>query len=150
MTWSAERVEFIKAKFLGENLSASRIANLLGDKSRSAVAGKLNRLGIRRPYSPVVRTLKAPKGTSRRQQAKSKPVQVIVSEPAAALSIPFGEPFPPIPLIQAGACQCRWITGKLKDHWHVCGRETRGGPFCSGHSAIVYQPRPARRNSRAE
>jgi hypothetical protein len=150
MTWSAERVEFIKAKFLVENLSAGLIAKLLGDKSRSAVAGKLNRLGIRRPSNPIVRTLKAPQGAKRVQKPKPKPARTHVFEPAVAPAAYFDEPSSPIPLIEARTRQCRWITGKLEDHWQVCGRQTRGGPFCSGHSTIVYQPRLGWRNSRAE
>ena len=45
MAWTEERVEQLK-KLWTEGLSASQIANRLGDVTRNAVIGKVHRLGL--------------------------------------------------------------------------------------------------------
>src|SRR4051794_2746720 len=45
MSWTADRVELLK-KLWSDGLSASQIANELGNVTRNAVIGKVHRLGL--------------------------------------------------------------------------------------------------------
>jgi len=51
-TWSDERVERLK-ELWGQGMSASEIADVLGDVSRNAVIGKAHRLGLSGRPSPI-------------------------------------------------------------------------------------------------
>ena len=51
MAWTDERVEQLK-KLWSEGLSASQIANRLGDVTRNAVIGKVHRLGLEARAKP--------------------------------------------------------------------------------------------------
>jgi GcrA cell cycle regulator len=52
MTWTEERVELLRRLWI-ENFSASRIAAELGGVSRSAVIGKIHRLGLSERDQPT-------------------------------------------------------------------------------------------------
>src|SRR5881392_518328 len=62
MSWTAERVETLK-KLWADGLSASQIANELGNVTRNAVIGKVHRLGLsgraKSPSSAAPRQRKA-------------------------------------------------------------------------------------------
>lgn len=54
MTWTDERVDLLK-RLAAQNLRAQVIADQLGGVTRSAVIGKLHRLGLTASYSPSAR-----------------------------------------------------------------------------------------------
>ncbi|CAK0748637.1 GcrA cell cycle regulator [Azospirillaceae bacterium] len=56
MSWTDERVEALKALW-GQGMSASEIAEALGDISRNAVIGKAHRLGLSGRPSPIKKKL---------------------------------------------------------------------------------------------
>lgn len=52
MSWTDERVEKLR-ELWGQGMSASEIADLLGDITRNAVIGKAHRLGLSGRPSPI-------------------------------------------------------------------------------------------------
>lgn len=52
MTWTEERIEQLKTLW-GQGMSASEIADILGNVSRNAVIGKAHRLGLSGRPSPI-------------------------------------------------------------------------------------------------
>lgn len=52
MSWTDERVELLKSLW-GQGMSASDIADTLGDITRNAVIGKAHRLGLSGRPSPI-------------------------------------------------------------------------------------------------
>jgi GcrA cell cycle regulator len=55
MSWTDERVEQLK-QLWGQGMSASEIADTLGDVTRNAVIGKAHRLGLSGRPSPIKKT----------------------------------------------------------------------------------------------
>ena len=52
MSWTEKRIELLK-KYWSKGMSASQIAETLGDVTRNAVIGKAHRLGLNARPSPV-------------------------------------------------------------------------------------------------
>src|ERR1700761_6985778 len=91
--WSDERIEAL-TKMWREGLSASQVARQLGGVSRSAVIGKVHRLGISgrdtpaRPMGgrPATR-IRAPAGGVRRTPAVRTPREPVISLPRVAFEV---------------------------------------------------------------
>ena len=114
MSWTDERVELMK-KMWGEGQSASQIAKELGGVTRSAVIGKVHRLGLsNRASGGAATTAKAaepkakaaPKAEPKpKPQPKTEPALKAVPVPAETKPavparkqiIPAGQPLPPQP-----------------------------------------------------
>ena len=139
MSWTDERVAFIKTEFLVAERSAGQIALLLGDVTRSAVISKLNRLGIRRPAVRRMR-IKPPVEAGERQAQKPSPPRSR-SAFRALLTVPkLSEITSEIALLEAGGHHCRWIEGRLAGASYVCGKPKRlTGAFCEDHAARAYR-----------
>lgn len=125
--WTPEEIALM-TQFANEGYSSSQIARALATKTRNAVIGKLNRLGIRlkngqKPYEkkPVVE--------------KPKPVPAVIE-------IKRRDPFPPqvIPeqlteLIDLQPDQCRWPFGDK--NFKFCGMpKTSGSSYCHRHKLV--------------
>lgn len=135
--WTDERTQRAVALWK-EGLSASQIAQDLGNVTRNGVIGKLHRLGIscgRKPTASVsartirerrasrLRAADAPRGTPYREAAP-------LLEPQGAHLIEHAE-----------EGTCRHIAGDPRVSYRLCGRDVvAGGSYCSGHRALVYQP----------
>lgn len=152
MNWTDDEVQALKTLH-GAGLSASRIAVRLGRNiSRSAVLGKLNRLGLctRKPFDPE----RPPK--PRKPRLQREPVRPTL--PAkACFSFPksLKPPPPPLPRLTAGGRvtvlglterTCRWPIGNPgNEDFCFCGHSPRdGSPYCEYHASIAYRPRPDR------
>jgi len=145
MEWSEERIEAL-AKLWREGLSASQVARQLGGVSRSAVIGKVHRLGIAgreapsRPSGlavrPAVRPSRASAGGARRPTAPRAPRPV--AEPRVAF-----EAIPTATIHTLAPHGCRWPIGEPDQaDFGFCGRLKAGaGPYCAGHAPMAVRRR---------
>jgi GcrA cell cycle regulator len=146
--WTDERVERLKVLWVQGEFSASQIANLLGDVTRSAVIGKAHRLGL------AEKTVGAPRRTPRvtlgggirssKPLPKPKPAEVIHAD---VLRIEADLPATDDPQSASG---CRWIIGdpgvaQGAAAWRFCqrprGRRSTGAEsmWCEEHHALGHQ-----------
>lgn len=157
-TWGPEKIALL-AKLWGDGLSASDIASELpGNLTRSAVLGKVHRLGLkkRKQCAATPRTRKR-RGESpleaklrRRAMLKSQRVPWIDAEP-----LPAEDPTL-IPLEQRKTfaelenTHCRFPYGDPGTaDFFFCGAHganaSAGTPYCAGHRRVAYTPAPDRR-----
>ena len=171
MSWSKERVELLQ-KLHDEGLTASQIAKKLGDVTRNAVIGKLNRLGISNK-SKIASTQEAgtPKesgavgtgGTKEKANTTTenpgKSGQTIVAEligPQTLLekqqnNIARAEEIrkksKKLSLMELTEKTCKWPHGDpATSNFYFCGLPVAPGkPYCEVHVALAYQPPTSRR-----
>lgn len=136
--WTEERVEKLKA-LRSAGYSAGIIANELGGVSRSAVLGKLHRLGLFGSHKAGKRHKGGPKPNPR-VEALAMPVRKMS---AAPLPLPQ-EDAPKGPLVSFADLEphhCRAIYGHPKDggEWGYCGCErVPGSSYCAEHMQRFY------------
>ena len=133
--WTEDRIDRLRTLWL-EGHSAARIARELGaGLTRSAVLGKVHRMGLSagrprpRGASAVVRS------PPRDHRPPSPPVSEALAGPA------------PVPdqgrttLLSVRRCECRWPYGDPKaEGFSLCGRPVARGAFCGPHAAVAYRP----------
>jgi GcrA cell cycle regulator len=171
--WTDERVELL-TKLWAEGLSASQIAAQLGGVSRNAVIGKVHRLHLSsrgrttstgsRPKKPSTNSVAKPAAkpvTSARVVtatigATALQAQFDAAEPVVRQQQPrtTGNVVVPISrklqLIQLSEKTCKWPNGDpLSEDFNFCGNDVGdGGPYCSFHASLAFQPAAERRRSR--
>ena len=149
MAWTEDRVETLK-KLWTEGLSASQIANRLGDVTRNAVIGKVHRLGLSgRATTSRIKSVRPRKRAAGNRAKQSRPLRF----GAPRTPFPAGSPQPSeqsfelaeeleIPLEErkyittlTESC-CRWPIGDpTHDDFHFCGKNKVGGmPYCEFHA----------------
>jgi GcrA cell cycle regulator len=161
--YSDEEIATLKREWAAGK-SAKQIAAMLTNRSRNAVIGKLNRLGIsdaQRVRNPDAKPGPRPgKSAShlleKRLRAKAaKPV----GPKSAGLWEPDAEPFVPpkeeleIPLAERKTVEtledrhCRWPIGDPQQaDFYFCGRgKVPGLPYCEHHARRAFQPPSAAR-----
>ena len=169
MHWTDERVELLK-KLWSEGLSASAIAAELGGVTRNAVIGKVHRLGLsgrakaptpapqrrakptRTPSHPLKANTPMVRGNTA-LAVDSSPVEAVEAQPepetkpASEVVIPMSER---VTIMELRDQMCRWPLGDPgREDFRFCGsRVGPGGPYCSHHAAIAYQPIMDRRRDR--
>lgn len=143
--WTEARIELLKKLWL-EGYSASQVAAQLGGVTRSAVIGKLHRLGVtsagsvrRAPNHNAVRTARIV-----RAKPIPKPRLVYVAPKDTGPLEPLGET-----IEKAKYGECLWIEGDPKHDGRICGRETGGHAYCEHHRAAAYVPTKKREARRA-
>ncbi|NIX77853.1 GcrA family cell cycle regulator [Microvirga terricola] len=168
VTWTDERVELLK-KLWTDGLSASQIANELGNVTRNAVIGKVHRLGLsgrakdsKPETTAAARPRKAPRAPSApapiapairnnvvvapisRAPVVEEEVEVAVEED---LAIPMSER---VTIMDLRESMCRWPMGDpTKPEFRFCGaRSITGLPYCTHHARVAYQPVTDRRRER--
>jgi len=166
MAWTEERVETL-TKLWAEGLSASQIANRLGEVTRNAVIGKVHRLGLSgRATTSRIKTARPRKSAARAKRA-ARVVRFPGSMTAREVlrkSVPDTLPEHKfelegeldIPLEERATIEtltphsCRWPIGDpTHDDFHFCGREKIPGlPYCEFHSHKAYQPAQTNRRDR--
>ena len=164
MSWTDERVELLK-RLWSEGLSASQIANQLGEVTRNAVIGKVHRLGLSgRAKAPVpaARPRKERDGRPERTQRPltqgntalaaapeeaPEPTPAPAPEPRADNVVAIGQRCTIMNLTET---TCRWPMGEPgTDSFHFCGGKSNpGAPYCAHHARIAYQPVQDRRRDR--
>lgn len=141
MAWTDARVDTLKSLWK-KGLSASQIAEELGEVTRNAVIGKAHRLGLSSRPSPVKKPAKA----KRKEPAKKS----VVIEPEAPG--PAGKR-DRITILDLTDRICKWPIGHPGEpEFHFCGRRSAPvQPYCAFHAAMAYQapqPRKDRRRNR--
>jgi GcrA cell cycle regulator len=144
MDWNNERIEAL-TKMWREGLSASQVARQLGGVSRSAVIGKVHRLGIAgrdaptRPMGgrPSTRVRATPGGV-RRPQTLRTPREPAISLPRVAFEVAATAS---IHTLTAHAC--RWPIGEPDQAgFGFCGRLRTGhASYCDGHAPMATRRR---------
>lgn len=138
--WTDERISEL-TRMWREGLSASQVARRLGAVSRSAVIGKVHRLGISARETP---TGPRPLGGRPPNLARRRPTNEAGARPAApraprpTRAAPF-EVAPTANIQTLSAHGCRWPIGDPDDaSFGFCGRLRAGrGSYCAGHSSMA-------------
>jgi GcrA cell cycle regulator len=145
MEWNDERITEL-TRMWREGLSASQVARQLGGVSRSAVIGKVHRLGIAGRSLP-----------SRPRNSGGRPANAVRASPGRALRKPVlhraPRPAPPPTMafeVPATATiltlvedSCRWPIGNPDEAgFGFCGRpRLGGGSYCQGHGSMALRRR---------
>ena len=143
MAWTEERIELLRTLWT-EGLSASQIADRLGEVTRNAVIGKAHRLGLSGRPSPVkVDRSAAPTSASARP---GKPAPAVTR--AAVVPTVEPEPLTRVTLLSITERMCKWPNGHPGEpDFHFCGRRTNPGhSYCLEHTGRAYQTVPSRRD----
>jgi GcrA cell cycle regulator len=147
MDWNDERIEAL-TKLWREGLSASQVARQLGGVSRSAVIGKIHRLGISgretptRPLATASRPaarVRASAGGVRNPNGPRAPRRTTV----AATRLVIFDAAPTATIHTLTARGCRWPIGEPDQAgFGFCGRlcDTQG-PYCTGHAPMAVRRR---------
>jgi len=164
MKWNDENVALLK-KLWKEGLSASQVARRLGCDSRSAVIGKIHRLGLsgRATTSRMKSHRPRPAAKKPKPAKPARPIHFAGKSPASARLYDQGAahvPYVPpggdleIPLngrkqlIDLEAEDCHWPIGdpQMAD-FHFCNRKhVPGLPYCEFHALRAYQPPQPKRS----
>jgi GcrA cell cycle regulator len=134
--WTQERTDLL-VKLWKEGASASQIAMRLGDVTRNAVLGKLNRMGVERPCGPP--QIRSKSTIQKRKAQKPKPAP----RPQQLTQVLARWALGPEP-VAVDACKgvqclkdqdCRWPIGDpRKPGFHFCGHErVPGASYCEHH-----------------
>lgn len=153
MGWTDERVTTLR-KLWAEGLSASQVAKQMGGLTRSAVCGKVHRLGlVGRGHQPssadVVKricTRRTTKPHARPRAKESFPAPTPLPPPDV-----LGAVDPTLTTLRLNAFTCRYPIGDPQDSaFTYCGRTCdEESPYCRDHKRLCYQ-RPLPKNRSVE
>lgn len=139
MDWNEERTATLRKLWL-EGMSASQVARQLGGVSRSAVIGKVHRLGI------TVREVPARQRAAMRTAVRAQPRARVVRDAAAAQRpalrlLEIAEMAPTASILGLEIHSCRWPIGNPGLHdFGFCGREkTARGSYCDDHARGAFR-----------
>jgi GcrA cell cycle regulator len=141
MDWNEERTATLRKLWL-EGMSASQVARQLGGVSRSAVIGKVHRLGI------TVREVPTRSRTVVRTASRAQPRARIAREtvpsaaPRQAIRLaPIVEMAPTESILGLSTHSCRWPIGDVDSHdFGFCGREkTARASYCEDHARGAFR-----------
>jgi GcrA cell cycle regulator len=142
MDWSEERTAALKKLWL-EGLSASQVARQLGGVSRSAVIGKVHRLGITVREIPTRQRTNV-RGAARIQARQRPNREITTAAPRVAPRFERTEEdlLPTSGILGLGAHSCRWPIGHPEnDDFGFCGRPkvSARGSYCEQHSQGAFR-----------
>lgn len=141
MDWSEERTAALKKLWL-EGLSASQVARQLGGVSRSAVIGKVHRMGITVREIPTRQRTISVRAPSRLQARRPSRETTAAPHVAPRLERTEEDLLPTSGILELGAHSCRWPIGNPDgDDFGFCGRPklTARGSYCEQHSAGAFR-----------
>jgi GcrA cell cycle regulator len=145
-TWTPQRLAALE-RGLADGLSCGRIAQQIG-VSRSAVIGKLNRMGMgrgRTPTATITRTLRprtdgAPvlrEPRPHRPPSQAMMLRVVRRDEVEA---PLTAGAEACTLFDLAPGKCRWPMGEDAS-LTFCGRSSLGSmSYCAGHARLAYRP----------
>jgi GcrA cell cycle regulator len=143
--WTDERVDLLQQLWL-RGVSASKIAADLGGVTRSAVIGKVHRLGLEGRTMTSRTKPPRPQRTSSKLR-KSQRAQALRVPPPSTLNAPT--PLPPARADDVARVafqdldeqkHCRWVCAEHVNNEtpQYCGGDRVRGPYCAGHAARAY------------
>lgn len=151
--WTEERVALASDLWL-KGLTAGQIAEQLGGGlTRSAVMGKVARLGLTRSDEVVRLNRKVATARQLAGRGVTSPKPARIRAPREFRQRLPEAPLPPeqphdgdvVPLEAADAHHCRWPIGTPGEAtFGFCGRDKARGSYCAAHARIAYQPAPAK------
>lgn len=133
--WTEDRIDRLKTLWLAGKTADQIARDLAGGVTRSAVLGKVYRMGLSagrpaRGATMPARPAKARAAVSRQPAASPRlsPNDVAPERGlTSVLSVRHG--------------QCRWPIGDpRKDDFSLCGQAVVRGAFCGPHAAVAYRP----------
>ncbi len=135
MNWTPEREEMLK-QLWQQGLSASRIAQELGNTTRNAVIGKAHRLGLsgrttRKVGPKPASSLSRRSGnTARTPRPIARPRYIEPVERSAYA----------VDLIELTEQHCKWPVGDPRSkEFHFCGaNRAESFPYCAYHASVAY------------
>jgi GcrA cell cycle regulator len=142
--WTEEEDKYIKENY--KELSASQMSTKLPGRSRSAVIGRLHRLGLTKSDRPINRASKRPTVTGRGRTVEKKRSEApIVKHNTKAASLkkkiyPYAPPVVPkhIRLMDLKPNECRFPLGD--GPFTFCGNTTKPGEsYCPHHGYLSYR-----------
>ena len=130
--WTTSQVRRLVVLW-NERASAKRIARILGPEfTRSAVVGKLFRMGLRRTDE---QRSEAQSVGGRRSQARLRPPSL------PPMPLPPPAPCAVVPrligILELRRSSCRWPYG-VGEETRFCGHPASAGSYCLAHRAIAY------------
>lgn len=159
--WNDARVTRLQQLFY-DGLSNNQIAVEMGVRSRSAVIGKLHRLGLKRETVAISSQSRGARGIVNRVQnpKPQRPLEafvrtrpIIKDDPAlesdGVTDIAVETSAGRISLISAGAEHCRWPAADDGSATMVCGDKIVAGSFCLRHALRGFQRPDASRGEGA-
>ena len=147
MSWTDERIELLRRLWL-EEFSASRIAAELGGVSRSAVIGKIHRLGLQGRGQPTMAVKRQCRPRASGGQKSWRPPS-IGNTALKAVPERLGKSFIPevVPLAKKLTFAkltertCKWPIGDPgHQEFHFCGHDSLDAmPYCRYHARLAYR-----------
>ena len=134
--WTDDRIGRLKTLWL-EGRTAEQIArDLANGITRSAVLGKVHRMGLSagRSGRPPKRPATSPK------PPRLAPAKSLAPRPMDAL-LEVATEHGLATILSVRRCQCRWPFGEPGGaDFSLCGRPITRGAFCASHAAVAYRP----------
>ena len=136
--WTKDRIERLTTLWK-EGRTADQVALALGDGvSRSAVLGKVYRMGLSVGRASTSRKAARPRAKTDPKPASARPAR---SKSASREWDCLAEPGR-ASLLTVGRNQCRWPIGDPRSPaFSLCGRSSFRGAYCGCHAQIAYRPR---------
>ncbi len=145
--WTEARIERLKTLWRDGRTAEQIAAELQNGISRSAVLGKVHRMGLSKGRPKRPRTRKA--GACRSSGSTEVSLTYTGQErpPDTPATQDPGAPAPARPLrgpdiLSVRRGQCRWPYGDPGDTFVLCGRPVVRGAYCAGHAAVGYRTPP--------
>ncbi len=143
-SWTEDRVSRLKTLWL-EGRTADQIArDLQNGITRSAVLGKVYRLGLSAGRPGRSATPKSPVGLRPNiQRLRSPSPKATPPGPAWEGTEDECPPSGGVSILTVGRDQCRWPYGDpSRAGFSLCGRRIARGAFCESHAAVGYRTPP--------
>lgn len=141
MDWNEERTAVLKKLWL-EGMSASQVARQLGGVSRSAVIGKVHRLGITVREMPA-RSRATSSRVSNRVQVRARAATPIAPVRNAVIRVAptIVDLEPTSGILGLETHSCRWPIGNPdQTDFGFCGREKpKRGSYCDLHAQGAFR-----------
>jgi len=146
--WSDQRIAQLKA-MVADGGTARSIAAEWG-VTRNTVAGKMNKLGLKRGH-PAPK--QKPINPQIRRHKKNRLIGPVMPVVVAAPIVKPREPLPPppfhsgpvelnSPILALTETSCRFPIGDPHHaDFHFCGAQRDGRTYCAAHAALAYRPR---------
>ena len=144
MSWTTEKQEKLK-ELWKKGLTASQIANELGDTTRNAVIGKAHRLNLESRGVSKETTIKSTGEKTVKSEVKTQRLGRKAKFKALLLDKSF-EAENPKKLEELNDETCRWPIGHpYEEKFYFCGRKPlEKFPYCKLHVLYAFQPKNAK------